>query len=94
MAEKSFTVSICDLAVQVSKCIEAIQPDRGFPENIVTEWTEFFSDSIFDAILPLYVETCGELSSKYWVFFVMIRSFFFVVVLFFVFSSPEPKAHR
>ena len=87
MSEKSFTVSICDLAVQVSKCMEAIQPGRGFPENLVTEWTEFFSDSIFDAILPLYVEICGELSSKYWAFFAMIRSFFlllFYFVLFFL----------
>ena len=60
VAVKTFAVSTCNLVVQVSRCVANILPDRGYPKNLVTEWNEFFSESVFSALLPIYVEICGK----------------------------------
>ena len=47
-----------DLVYQVSHCMThtvSKQPDN-YPSNLYTEWTEFFSESIFAIILPLYLK--------------------------------------
>ena len=56
-----FTVSVCRLVVQVTVCISEKAgkattegSSSSYPPNLVTEWTEFFSESVFTALLPLY----------------------------------------
>ncbi|XP_053396155.1 E3 ubiquitin-protein ligase listerin-like [Mercenaria mercenaria] len=53
-----YTVSVLDLLVNVAVCLrEKVGKVPGnYPENLVTEWTEFFSESIFTVTLPLFLK--------------------------------------
>lgn len=57
-----YEVSIC-LKDKVGK-----EPGN-YPETIQTEWLEFFSESIFGTVLPLYLKYYSKLIliHKYWV---------------------------
>lgn len=52
-----YTVSVLNLLVEVATCLrEKVGKVPGnYPENLVTEWTEFFSESVFSVVLPLFL---------------------------------------
>ncbi|XP_041350967.1 E3 ubiquitin-protein ligase listerin-like [Gigantopelta aegis] len=57
----SFAVSACDLLATVVSCLhsEVLENPSAFPEDLLTEWQEFFSGGAYSALLPLYVKLAG-----------------------------------
>ena len=64
-----FVVAVCDLLVQVVVCIkDKVTKSSGvYPDNLVTEWTEFFSESIYAVILPFFLKVYSEYMYYYYV---------------------------
>ncbi|XP_067676040.1 E3 ubiquitin-protein ligase listerin-like [Haliotis asinina] len=57
-----FTIRACQLLGDVVNCIDTrirMSP-TSFPENLLTEWDEFFSEGVFSILLPLYVRLVAK----------------------------------
>lgn len=55
-----YSVSVLDLLTEVAICLRekvGKVPEK-YPDNLVTEWTDFFGESIFGVILSLFVKVC------------------------------------
>ncbi|KAH3724799.1 E3 ubiquitin-protein ligase listerin-like [Dreissena polymorpha] len=58
-----FTSCVLDLVWQVSVCLDlkvGREPEQ-FPANLQTEWTEFFSESVYEILLLMFVKLCKSI---------------------------------
>lgn len=58
---QSYTVSVCRLLHQVALSLQNVEDT--YPTNLVSEWQEFFSESAYSTLLPLYVHVIAESKS-------------------------------
>jgi hypothetical protein len=56
-----FTCNVCRLLACVADCIQTDveSGQSSFPDNLVTEWNEFFSEGIYGVLLPLFLKIAG-----------------------------------
>ena len=61
-----FTCAVCKCVGCVSEVMENIRVDKEmqekFPSSLLTEWDEFFSPSVYNTLLPLYITNTGKLN--------------------------------
>lgn len=52
---------MCRLLASVADCIQTdvSSGQSSFPDNLVTEWNEFFSEGIYGVLLPLFLKIAG-----------------------------------
>ncbi|KAJ8315834.1 hypothetical protein KUTeg_007984 [Tegillarca granosa] len=58
-----FTSCCCQLLAEIADCIhfrQSIDPSK-YPQNLSTEWKEFYSVSAYETILPLFITVTGNL---------------------------------
>ncbi|XP_046570913.1 LOW QUALITY PROTEIN: E3 ubiquitin-protein ligase listerin-like [Haliotis rubra] len=57
-----FTIRACQLLGDVVNCIDTRirTSPSSFPDNLLTEWDEFFSEGVFSILLPLYVRLVAK----------------------------------
>jgi len=67
----SFISCVHDLVSDITSCLnDNVGKEPGnFPPNLQSEWTEFFSESVFAVLLPTYL----QMASKY-NFFKLIKA--------------------
>ncbi|XP_021346788.1 E3 ubiquitin-protein ligase listerin-like, partial [Mizuhopecten yessoensis] len=53
-----YTVGVCHLLHQVALRLQTLEDT--YPPNLITEWHEFFSESAYSTMLPLFVRIIGE----------------------------------
>ncbi|KAL3881947.1 hypothetical protein ACJMK2_028330 [Sinanodonta woodiana] len=63
---QSLTSAVCDLLSEVMTCIvtKVMAKLPGYPPNLASEWTEFFSDGAYSVLLPLFLELTKEFKKK------------------------------
>ncbi|KAK3592614.1 hypothetical protein CHS0354_008149 [Potamilus streckersoni] len=63
---QSLTSAVCDLLSEVMTCIvtRVMANLPGYPPNLASEWTEFFSDGAYSVLLPLFLELTKEFEKK------------------------------
>ena len=61
---QSFLYHTCELLSTIATCIKHVLPERqeAFPQNLATEWKEFFSQGAYSLLLPLYIQCTGKVS--------------------------------
>ncbi|XP_033741541.1 E3 ubiquitin-protein ligase listerin-like [Pecten maximus] len=57
-ATQRYTVGVCRLLHQVALSLQTVEDT--YPPNLITEWQEFFSESAYSTMLPLFVRIIGE----------------------------------
>ncbi|XP_060079662.1 E3 ubiquitin-protein ligase listerin-like [Ylistrum balloti] len=57
-----YTVGVCRLLHQVALTLQTVE--ETYPVNLITEWQEFFSESAYSTMLPLFVKVIGEEKTK------------------------------
>ena len=62
VAVASFVTEACRLVTSVATCMQTVIPHHpdAFPAEILTEWTELFSASIYGVLLPLFSKVTGK----------------------------------
>jgi len=58
----SFISSVHDLVSDITSCLnDKVGKEPGnFPPNLQSEWTEFFSESVFAVLLPTYLQMASK----------------------------------
>ena len=62
VAIATFVMETCRLVTSVATCMQTVIPHNpdAFPPEILTEWTELFSTSIYGVLLPLFSKVTGK----------------------------------
>jgi len=63
MAIATFVTEACHLVTAIATCMQTVVPHHpdAFPPEILTEWTELFSASIYSVLLPMFNKLSGKL---------------------------------
>ena len=92
MAIATFVTEACHLVTAVATCMQTVVPHNpdAFPPEILTEWTELFSASIYSVLLPMFNKLSGKLlfSSTYF------HAVFPVVMLCFLLGSTVLSGNK
>jgi len=66
----TFGVATLDLIGCVAQCVQTVLPTRpgDFPPELAVEWKELFSGSVFNLVLPLFIEVAESSATSVQVF--------------------------
>ncbi|XP_056016029.1 E3 ubiquitin-protein ligase listerin-like isoform X2 [Ostrea edulis] len=61
-----FTMSVCQLVSEIAHAVEDLLPVKQgvYPNNLATEWEEFFSEGIYASLLPIFNRLTENLRKK------------------------------
>ena len=67
MSIQLFTITVCRLVSEAHHCLtESVQNNSDsslYPEELYTEWVDFFAEPIYTVLLKQYVELIGKFST-------------------------------
>lgn len=55
-------MSVCQLVSEIAHAVEDLLPVKQgvYPNNLATEWEEFFSEGIYASLLPIFNRLTGK----------------------------------
>ncbi|XP_029649039.1 E3 ubiquitin-protein ligase listerin [Octopus sinensis] len=57
-----FMVGICKLLYEMAASLQDSQTN--IPDNVISEWNEFFSETVYALVIPLYIQTAESVLSS------------------------------